>query len=529
MTGPFNRQDLRMLCEKPWDMIVVGGGITGAGVMREAARLGLRVLLVEKRDFAWGTSSRSSKLVHGGLRYLKGAHFLLTRDSLVERERLLKESQELVTPLYFLAPTYTGEKPGRYTLALGLSLYDIIAGVWDHKRFALQPFQKMAPHLKTDGLNGGFRYKDAQTDDARLVLRLIFEAETEGGAAFNYMSAEAFEREDGENRRLSLKDEITGETFSARTKVVVNATGIWAERLRKPEKPCLRPLRGSHIVFHASRLPASQAIMFPHPKDRRPMFVLPWEGVTVFGTTDMDHREDIEQEPAITEAETRYLMEALQARFPSLDLSVNDIISSFTGIRPIISKGDPKDPSKESRDHQIWDEDGLITITGGKLTTFRKMAFDLLAKASHYYPNGLKPDSKPPAFNPCAGDWPQLTPIAAARLLGRHGVLAAELMEAAQEGEWASVPGSKTLWAELRWAVRREKVAKLEDLMLRRTRLGLLMEGGGAALMPQIEAVCRAELGWSREHWDAQVEAYLKLWRRCYYLPQSMWPEAVDG
>jgi len=530
MNKSTGRERLQKQCEEPWDMVIVGGGITGAGILREAVRLGLRTLLVEKRDFAWGTSSRSSKLVHGGLRYLKGGHFMLTRDSLIERERLLKESQELVTPLYFLAPTYKGEKPGRWTLSAGLALYDLIAGTWDHEHFPQAPFQELAPHLKKEGMSGGFRYKDAQTDDARLVLRLLFESQAHGGICHNYVSAQGLERKDGEVQAVILKDQSTGETFLARTRVVVNATGVWAEELRKPEHPCLRPLRGSHLVFHQKRLPTFQAIMFLHPKDRRPLFLLPWEGASIFGTTDMDHGHEIEGEAGISEAEVCYLMEGLTAKFPSLNLTYNDIVSSFSGIRPIISRGKVKDPSKESRDHEIWDEQGLITITGGKLTTFRKMAFQLLSKASHYYPNGLKLNGKPPLFESCELRMPGLSPEIATRLLGRYGSCAQSLADAAEEGELAYIPHTQTTWAELRWAARWEKVEKLEDLMLRRVRLGLLMEEGGAAILDEVETICRPELGWSQARWETEVANYHKLWRSSYSIPQTLKPlEVVHG
>ncbi|MCL6431986.1 MAG: FAD-dependent oxidoreductase, partial [Anaerolineae bacterium] len=219
--------------DEPWDLIIIGGGVTGAGILREAARSGVRALLVEQRDFAWGTSSRSSKLVHGGLRYLKEGKLRLTRNAVRERERLLEEAPGLIDPLGFLLATYKGDRPGRWTYKVGLSIYDLLALRWTHRYYSAADFEMLAPHLAPEGLRGGFRYGDAQTDDARLVLRLIQEAVADGGVAINYVAVCGLLQEKGRVAGVRLREEGSGREAEARARVVVNATGAWADRLRR--------------------------------------------------------------------------------------------------------------------------------------------------------------------------------------------------------------------------------------------------------------------------------------------------------
>lgn len=511
------------LCEphEPWDLIVVGGGITGAGIFREAVRLGLRVLLLEQKDYSWGTSSRSSKLVHGGLRYLKDGHVFLTRDSIVERQRLLRECPGLVEHLNFLISLYEGQKPGRWTFQAGLLIYDLLASQWEHRHLEKKEFHLLAPHLKEEGLQGGLCYGDARTDDSRLVLRLIFEGMRDGGKALNYVRAEKPDgRVDGLTA-LTVRDQRSDTPCQLKAKLVVNATGAWADRLRHGEKR-LRPLRGSHLVFHSWRVPAPQAMTILHPDDQRPLFLLPWEGATVLGTTDVDHPQDLDIEAAVTADEVRYMMKVLEVNFPKLNLTTEDIVASWSGVRPVISTG-AADPSKESRDHAIWDDDGVMTITGGKLTTFRKMAFDLLNKAKHYL-GPIQIDKKPPVMTPPVVPWSKFPPLSDAvrrRLSGRYGACTEALVRAAEDGELQVITGTETLWAELRWAARDEQVVHLDDLLLRRTRLGLLLAEGGAEHEERFGAVCRAELDWSEARWREEWTRYCAIWRSAYSVPEE--------
>lgn len=505
-----------------WDIVIIGGGITGAGILLEAARQGLRALLVEQRDFAWGTSSRSSKLVHGGLRYLKEGKLRLTRESVQERKNLLRDAAGLVEPQSFAFADYRGRKPGRWLFALGLALYDWMAGQRSRRYYPADEFLLLAPHIARAGLKGGMCYADAKTDDARLVLRVLQEAVAAGGVAVNYIAVTQVLRNAGKAEGVELLDALSGATYTIKVKVIVNATGAWADGLRQHAAagPRLRPLRGSHLLLPAWRLPVAQAVSLMHPRDDRPVFAFPWEGVTLVGTTDVDHAADMKVEAAITPDEVAYLMQALEFQFPELDLGLDDIIATFAGVRPVIDSGQT-DPSKESRDHAVWLEQGLLTVTGGKLTTFRLIALDALAHCAPMLPRRQANLSAARTF---AQTQPlpahaALTKAQACRLQGRYGVHAAELLAAAQEGELATIAGSETLWAELRWAVRAEAVIHLEDLLLRRTRLGLQLRQGGAQLLPRVRAVCQAELGWDDQHWLAEEAAYLALWQRHYSLP----------
>lgn len=530
--------------DRGWDIIVIGGGITGAGILREATRLGLKVLLVDQRDFAWGTSSRSSKLVHGGLRYLKEGKVSLTRDSVRERQRLLGEGPGLIDPLGFLLTNYQGDSPGRWVFRAGLSVYDLLALQWSHRRYTPEELRLLAPHISQEGLEGGLQYGDAQTDDARLVLRIIREAVRDGGMALNYVGAQGLLRDEKDQvvgvRLVDMSprkpgDERIREVVSrdVYARVVINATGAWADRLRGQlgENPVIRPLRGSHLVFPTWRLPVAQAISFLHPLDHRPVFILPWEGITLVGTTDVDHNEGTESaawdnEPRVSAEEVSYLMAAVDAQFPSLRLGLDDVIACFAGIRPIIASG-TADPSRESRDHVVWQEHGLLTVTGGKLTTFRLIALDALKAVQPRLPHMPEPNRKAPVL-----DQVDMTSLAGIResglddgvrkrLLGRYGAEAQALMAAAQAGELKQVPGTQTLWAELRWAARAEGVVHLEDLLLRRVRLGLLLPDGGSAHLPRIRTICQPELGWDDARWEAEERAYRALWENYHQVPDQ--------
>jgi len=533
MEGKTGRDRTWSKLDQNWDLLIVGGGITGAGLLREAVRLGLKALLVEQRDFAWGTSSRSSKLVHGGLRYLKEGELLLTRAAVQEREELLAEGPGLIDPLGFLLSVYKGDSPGRLLYGLGLSVYDLLAMRWSHTYHPPEAFQMLAPHISREGLRGGFRYGDAQTDDARLVLRVLLEAVAAGGEAINYVTAEELlfrEDPDSGGRIVNgavLRDLVGDRRAEVQARVVVNATGAWADVLRSQVQapPRMRPLRGSHLIFHAWRLPVAQALCFIHPADSRPVFIFPWEGITLVGTTDVDHLEDLQEEPTISPDETAYLLAAVEAQFPSLNLKPEDVISSFAGVRPVIGTGNA-DPSQESRDHVVWEEEGLLTVTGGKLTTFRLIARDVLTALRLRLPEDaarrLGEIGDAPALDPIAADLLEGTGLeqeTQRRIIGRYGAAAAALVAAATPEELETVPGTKTLWAELQWACLAEGVVHLDDLLLRRVRIGLLLPYGGAEHLERIRGICREELGWDDARCRKEEQTYLELWRRCYSLP----------
>ncbi len=509
---------------QPWDVIVIGGGITGAGILREAVRAGLKTLLIERRDFAWGTSSRSSKLVHGGLRYLASGQLKLTLQSVRERDQLLQTGPGLVEPLGFLIATRKGDRPGRLTYGAGLAVYDLMASHWSHRYYGPEAFRRLAPHVVSQGLTGGFRYEDAQTDDARLVLRVIREAVAAGGVALNYAAADSLLRDPEQVVGVRISDQTTARSAEARARLVVNATGASVDRLRAQigAAPVIRPLRGSHLVFASWRLPAAQALTFLHPVDNRPVFVVPWQGITLVGTTDVDHDASLDDEPCISPQEVAYLMAGLAQQFPSLNLTLDDVLATFAGVRPVVGTG-KNDPSRESREHVVWDEHGLLTVTGGKLTTFRAIALDALKTARGRLPEltalpGDQPVLMAVELDPESGRG--LDERSRRRLLGCYGAEAAEMLQAALPDEIAVIPGTETLWAELRWAARAEGVVHLDDLLLRRVRLGLILPEGGTALLPRVREICQAELGWDDSRWEAEEVAYRALWNACYSLPE---------
>jgi glycerol-3-phosphate dehydrogenase len=521
MSGAFSalwrrggRAGLADTLARDWDVLVIGGGISGAGVLLEAARRGLRALLVERRDFAWGTSSRSSKLVHGGLRYLKDGHVRLTAESVREREMLLGCAPGLVEPQGFAFAQYGGAR-GRRSFLAGLAVYDAMAGRRERHWFDADAFLMAAPNVKRADLAGGIVYTDARTDDARLVLRVLREALDHGAAAVNYLGArELLRASDGRVYGAMVAGD--GMDHAVRARVVVDATGAWSGPLHGAG-PRLRPLRGSHLVLPAWRLPLARAVSLMHPHDGRPVFAFPWEGATLVGTTDLDHHDGMERAARITRAEVDYLMAALRAQFPALRLTDADILSTYAGVRPVIAGKEGGAPSKEGREHVAWSSNGLVAIAGGKLTTFRAIALDALRLVKQQLPGWNDPLDACDVFAPV----PHTGVGAPRRILGRYGACAAALLDAALPGELERIPGTDTVWAELRWAARCEAVLHLDDLLLRRTRLGLLLRDGGAAHLDRIRAICQPELGWTDVRWSDEVAVYRDHWINYHGLPHE--------
>ncbi|HNN16734.1 MAG TPA: glycerol-3-phosphate dehydrogenase/oxidase [Giesbergeria sp.] len=522
---PPRAQALARLTAQEWDLAVIGGGITGAGVAQQAAAQGWRVLLVEQRDFAWGTSSRSSKLVHGGLRYLKQGDLKTTLHSVRERKRLLQEAPGLVEPQSFLFADCTGRKPSRWLMQTGLVVYDLMAGNHrsrgSHFHADLAATQMLAPGLAPPGLRGALVFQDAKTDDARLVLRVLQEARRLGATTLNFLAAQGLQTEQGRVAGLELQDALEGQRYTVRARCVVNATGAWADRLRTGTgaPPLLRPLRGSHLVVPFWRLPVAQSISFMHPQDGRPVFLYPWEGATLIGTTDLDHHALLDAEARITAAEVDYLIEAVNDQFPAARLTPADVTACYAGVRPVLDDGQ-KDASKATRDHVVRDEAGLITLTGGKLTTFRLMAQDALALAAPHVGQPFA-RSDAPLFTPASPLNPRWSPAVRQRLQARYGSLAADLCDGARDEDLQCIPGTQTLWIELPLAARHEAVEHLDDLLLRRTRLGILLPQGALALLERIRQLCEPHLGWSDTRWEAEIARYRELIHTHYQLPDK--------
>lgn len=506
--------------DKEWDLIVVGGGITGAGVFRRAVAEGLKTLLVDAGDFASGTSSKSSKLVHGGFRYLRNKQFGVTRESVREREWLLREAKYLVTPLGFLMPCYKEAKTASQ-FAVGVIIYDLLAPKWQHSHYSSRRMINECPQLNSTGLEGGYLYYDAEMDDARLVLHLLREAVQAGGTALNYARVDSLLK--AQSQKVSgvlLTDQITGKSLEIKSKVVINAAGPWSDDLRAQvgASARLRRLRGSHLIFPREKLPLPHAVTLLHPKDRRAMFAIPWEGTTIIGTTDLDHRLSIKNaQPYCTEEEIDYILQAAEATFPGVGLERKEIISTFAGLRPVINTGNP-DPSKESRAHVVWEENGLITVTGGKLTTFRIMAEQALQKASGYLQGSPDFSKRKRYFDPLPDSSLSVDIPDADRcyLLGRYGMETAGLLQCAEERENSNIENLPNYWSELRWAARTGGVVHLDDLLLRRVRVGMLLPDGASAIMPRIRSIVQAELGWNDQQWLIEEERYRSIYAAAY-------------
>ena len=540
---PLSRRSSQV---EPWDILIIGGGITGAGIAREAARRGLAVLLIEQKDFAWGTSSRSSKMVHGGLRYIASGDYKTTLLSVRERERMLGEAGGLVNEMHFVMPHYKGKFPPPWIFNTLLRVYDKLAGKRYFRYFKKDTFLLLNPHIKQDNFLGASQFSDAVTDDSRLVMRVLDEAINDGAHAINYLKAESLiTNEQGLVVGATLKDtsaEDSNNTYNVHAKVVVSATGAWADTLRMQASKeteqtfhkQIRPSRGSHLVVSQERLPLKQAYTFLHPVDKRAVFVFPWENRSVLGTTDLDHPPLDDNEVGITSEEVDYLLTATNDLFDDANLNREDVISTWAGVRPLISDGgDGKrvSPSKEKRDHSVWLDNNLVTVSGGKLTTFRLIALDVLkvcqkvlaldesaTQDNDSYSSQVFSNQTP--TNPKFITLPK--PLQQ-RLQGFYGRQLDALLELAHDDELTYVTDSNTIWAEIRFAARHEQVIHLDDLLLRRSRLGLILTNGAMTplISDRLKQICQQELGWDEQKWQQEVDRYTDLWQRYYHLPAA--------
>ena len=521
--GAWRETVLPTLADEAWDLIVIGGGISGAGIVREAARRGWRCLLLEQRDFAWGTSSRSSKMVHGGLRYIAKGQWRLTRDSVRERQRLLDEAPGLVEPMSFMMPHYRGGFPGPRVMGGLLAVYDALAGRRNHRFHDAQQLRYMAPGVKENDLLGGSGFVDALTDDARLVMRVLAEARADGAVVLNGLRVVQLLREGGRVCGVQVEDCEGGAGLQLRCGVLAVATGAWAERLRPPEHPRqLRPLRGSHLLLPGWRLPVAQAFTFLHHGDRRPVFVFPWEGATVVGTTDLDHHDDLDLSASISAEELDYLLAACAQQFPQAAVVAGDVLSTWSGVRPVVGSAAGQQqgkPSNETREHVLWQEPGCVTLAGGKLTTFRPQAIEVLKACAPMLGRTLNDDGAPVFAVVPPLVIPGLSSYQWRRVAGRHGRALPRLAQLLEQLGHDTVGATDTLWAELALACDTEMVLHLDDLLLRRTRLGLLLHAGGEAFLPAIRQLCQPRLGWDDARWQQEEQRYRVLWQRQHGLP----------
>ncbi len=530
----MKREDaVSSLASEAFDVAVIGGGITGAGVALDAASRGYSVALIEKADYASGTSSRSSKLVHGGLRYLQNFDLGLVREALLERQLMVRLSPHLVRPLRIVIPAFDGARPDRIT-GLGLNMYDVMStrslprlrrgrtgpadpappedAEWSpdrHRVISGQEVLELLPALSTRNPSGGYLFYDCQTDDVRLVLTVLSEAERFGTVAANRIEALAVDSEG-----VRARDRETDTEFLLRADNVINATGVWADRIRpgelasEAEVPQIRPSRGTHILLSHEDLPIVSGAIVPAGENRT-IFALPWYGMSLIGTTDNNYASELDHiKPAPGDID--YLLTAVNEFF-ARSLSVGDIQGAFAGVRPLISTGDSRKSVDISRKAELYEtSSGMITITGGKLTTWRrmaKMAVDALVERDGRYAP-CRTD-RIPLGQPIPAD--RLTRVlgvpedAYEHLAQRYGDRADRVLAIAQQRRELAKPilrGHPDLLAEVAFAATEEQARSVGDVLLRRTRLGLL--AGRTLTEPRASEPARvaetlgAALGWNR-------------------------------
>ena len=532
-----------------FDLAVVGGGITGAGVALDAASRGYSVALVEKSDYAAGTSGRSSKLIHGGLRYLQNFDLGLVREALLERSLLVRLAPHLVTPLPLLVPAFEGRRPDRL-MGMGLNMYDAMSWrrgrdedeEWSparHRTIDGAETVELAPALAERDPSAAYLFYDCQTDDARLVLTVLGEAERFGAVCSNACEATGLVERGGRAAGLLVRDALVGGEFELTAANVINATGVWADRLRpdelygEEEVPRIRPSRGTHVTLAREALPVEAGVIVPAGGGRT-IFALPWLGRTLAGTTDNDYEGPLEHVPPADE-DVAYLLEALNEFFGTT-VGPEDLTGAYAGVRPLISTADPKKSVDISRRAELYEtSSGLVTITGGKLTTWRrmaKMAVDrIVEREGREAP--CRTDHIPlgePVEAEALPDAPEVDEESRRHLARRYGHaarLVIRLATAAPELGRRICPDLPDILAEATYAAGHEQARSLADVLLRRTRLGLLDArrlGADAAEGPRRAARAMVgELDWD----EARVERELADWRDCVRA-EGLVPAAVS-
>ncbi|HET6456849.1 MAG TPA: glycerol-3-phosphate dehydrogenase/oxidase [Armatimonadota bacterium] len=497
----------------PWDLIVIGGGATGVGIAIDAASRGYKTALVERYDFGKGTSSRSTKLAHGGVRYLQQGNISLVLEALRERGLLRQNAPHLVHDLSFVVPRYDWWEGGFY--GFGLKVYDIMAGRQGFGQSSLLSLEKTVeriPTIETNGLRGGVMYYDGQFDDARLIVNMVQTAAEQGAILVNYLEARSLIKSEDVVSGIVAEDAESGEQIELRGKVVVNATGPFTDSVRRMDDPDARPMidpsQGVHIVLDRSFLPGDSAIMVPHTDDGRVLFAIPWHDSVVIGTTDTPV-EEILVEPRPFREEIDFLL-SHAARYMTKDPTKSDVLSVFVGIRPLVGSSDAENTAALSRDHTVHiSNTGLVTIAGGKWTTYRKMAEDAVNQAALL--GQLEIRDCVTADLPIHGFHRNAERFGNLSVYGSDAPALQSLLNTNPEYGERIHPGSPHLVGEIVWAVRREMARTVEDFLSRRTRALLLGAKTSIEMAPKVAQVMAAELG-NDESWQCrQVAAYTTL------------------
>jgi len=529
--NPLDRaRSISRLRAQEFDLAVIGGGINGAAVARDAAMRGLSVALVDRGDFAGGTSSRSSKLIHGGFRYLPQGQLKLVYEALRERERLRRRTApHLVKPIRFLFPIYRGRGFGRFTMSMGLWLYDLLARMprtqW-HRNLSAASVREFEPALARADLTGGSLYYDAWADDARITFENILDGALHGAAVANYAGVLGFTRNAaGRLAAMTVNDLASGAAFELHARIFVNAAGPWVDHLRRLDDPaarnCVRLTKGVHLIFPRTTLPVHDSLVLADESGRI-VFVMPHDSYVLVGTTDTDYDGD----PAAVAADKTdlaYLLGVLGESLPGIKLSAEDVASSFAGLRALVENGaDAKAPSSVPREEVILESaSGMLTVAGGKLTTHREIAEKLvtrvmkdLGRAAGVCPTRDTPLPGARADGAVRADAEALATIgrvAREILLARYGTRAGIPAQIAATRADLAAPlasGCPVIGAEVIHAVRNEMVSHLADFMVRRTAMSWRYPIEAEAAAPAVARLMAAELGWDPARQEQELAAF---------------------
>jgi glycerol-3-phosphate dehydrogenase len=500
----------------PWDLLVIGGGATGAGLALDAAARGYAVLLFEQADFGKGTSSRSTKLVHGGVRYLEQGNVALVMEALKERGLLRRNAPHLVHDLEFVVPSYAWWEGPFY--GIGLKLYQMLSGRYGFgasRTLSREETLRRIPNVNPEGLTGGVVYHDGQFDDARLLVNLVQTAAEQGAVLVNYARVTGLLKDaDGMVRGVAWENVETGERMEARTKVMVNATGPFTDTVRRfgdaTAKNLIAPSQGAHLVLDRSFLPGDTAILVPHTRDGRVMFAIPWHGHTLIGTTDTPVAAAA-LEPVAQDEEIDFMLETA-AHYLERKPVRADIRSVFAGVRPLVRAGEGSNTAALSRDHTIHlDPNGLLSIAGGKWTTYRNMAQDGVDQAATL--GGLADRPCVTQTLPIHGHHDGAADFGLLACYGSDAPALRELMAAHPALAQALDPDLPQVGAEVVWAARHEMARTVEDVLARRTRALFLNAKAALRMAPEVARLLAEELG-RDEAWQAgQVREFAEVAR----------------
>ncbi|WP_286747003.1 glycerol-3-phosphate dehydrogenase/oxidase [Roseivirga sp. UBA1976] len=504
--------------KEPWDIVVIGGGATGLGVAVDAASRGYKTLLLEQHDFAKGTSSRSTKLVHGGVRYLQQGDISLVLEALKERGLMIKNAPHLVKNQAFVIPNYEWWDGPFYQV--GLKVYDLMSGklgIGSSKKLSKEETIKYIPTIGQHGLKGGVVYYDGQFDDARMALSLAKTARQFNGVVLNYFPViDLIKNEEGIICGVKAKDQETGKVHAIKARAVINATGVFADKVKKMDEPevkdMIQPSQGIHLVVSKEFLPDKYAIMVPQTKDGRVMFAVPWHDKVVLGTTDT-MREKPELEPKALDSEIDFILETA-GQYLLKQPTRADVLSVFSGLRPLAKpEGEGKSTKEISRHHKVMiSQSGLITIIGGKWTTYRKMAEDTVDNAILI---GALPERKCITYNLPVYGYDKNLDITSDPL-AVYGIEKYSLLEMEEEDPTLAEVLSEDLplrKSQVVWAVRNEMARTLEDMLARRVRGLFLNAKESLRVAPQVAAIMAAELGKDDEWIDDQLEEFSEVAR----------------